>query len=212
MIAPIVPDGPEARQVAAAVVARGGVVAIPTDTVYGLAAARDDEAAVERIIALKRRPAEKGIALLLAEAEQAATIGVLTAAAVCLARELWPGGLTLVVPIQGDTRLAAGVIGERRTIGLRVPDHPCPRALAAVVGPIAATSANISGRPEAVDVTAIAELFGQELDLIVDGGSVFGGRPSTVVECTAETTRIVRQGAIAADRIEAILRTAGVGR
>jgi tRNA threonylcarbamoyl adenosine modification protein (Sua5/YciO/YrdC/YwlC family) len=187
-------------------------VAIPTDTVYGLAAARDDEAAIERIITLKRRPADKGIALLLADAQQAAVVGTLTEAAVWLARELWPGGLTLVVPIRGDARLAAGLVGDRGTIGLRVPDHPCPRHLAAVLGPVAATSANISGRPEAVDPSAIAELFGAGIDLIVDGGPAIGGRASTVVDCSVATPRVVRQGAVAADRIEAILRAAGVGR
>ena len=212
MTAPIVTDGPSARDAAAEVVARGGIVAIPTDTVYGLATARDDDAAVDRVIALKRRPTEKGIALLLADPGQAHLVGRLTREAAVLARELWPGGLTLVVPARNDVRLAAGAIGATGTVGLRVPDHPCPRRIAAVVGPLAATSANISGQPEAVDAATIADLFGAGLDLILDGGPARVGRPSTVVDCSGDVPRIVRPGAIPADRIEAVLRSAGVGR
>ena len=212
MTAPIVLDGPAAREAAAAVVSSGGLVAIPTDTVYGLAARRDDDRAIERLIALKGRPTDKGIALLLADPEQAAEVGHLTSVAESLARALWPGGLTLVVPARRDVRLAAAVIGAGGTVGVRVPDHPCPRRVAAVVGPIATTSANISGEPEAGDAAAITELFGEALDLIVDGGPVPGGRASTVVDCSTDVPRIAREGAIPAERIEAALRAAGVGR
>jgi L-threonylcarbamoyladenylate synthase len=212
MTVPIAPDGPAGREEAAAVARRGGVIAIPTDTVYGLAAARDDRAAVERLVAMKGRALEKGIAVLLVDAEQASDIALLTPLAEILGQALWPGALTLVVPARRDADVVDAIAGPDRTIGLRVPDHPCPRRIAELIGPFPATSANVTGQSEANDAPTIVRLFGDAVDLVLDGGPSTDPTPSTVVDCTTPQPRILRVGAIDERRIEGVLRQAGVGR
>ena len=131
-------------------------------------------------------------------------------AASALAAACWPGGLTVVVPQRPDVPLPAVLTGGAPTIGLRVPDHDAPRALAAAVGPLPVTSANVSGLPEARDATEILEQLGDAVDLILDGGPAHGGPASTVVDCTGERPRALRAGAIPLERIIAILDEAGV--
>jgi L-threonylcarbamoyladenylate synthase len=219
------PDGLAGRDEAARALAAGGIVAFPTDTVYGIAVALDTPGGIERLFAAKRRPPDRAIALLLADADQAAQIGELNSAAMALARAFWPGGLTLVVPRRADRALPAALTGGGQevdrpsarlaTIGLRVPDHDAPRALASAVGPLPTTSANRSGEPEARDADELEAQLGDVLDLIVDGGPARGGPPSTVVDATGDKVRILREGAITSDAIEACLTSAhlpGVGR
>jgi L-threonylcarbamoyladenylate synthase len=207
----IVPDDPAGRTAAVEALRAGGVVALPTDTVYGICVALATAGGVERLFDVKRRPPDKGIMLLLQDATQAAEIGVMTPGALALAAACWPGGLTVVVPQRPDRPLPTALTGGTATIGLRVPDHPAPRALAAAVGPIPTTSANVSGIPEARDADQIREQLGDVIELILDGGPAHGGPASTVVDCTGETPRILRVGAIAPDRVAAILDAAGVG-
>ena len=205
-------DGAAGRDEAIHVLRGGGVVAIPTDTVYGIAVALGTPGGIERLFAAKQRPPDKAIALLLADWEQAAAIGEMTPAASALARAFWPGGLTLVVPRRVDVPLPAALSGGElapgaiATVGLRVPDHAAPRALARALGPLPATSANRSGEPELVDADAIEAELGAAIDLILDGGPAAGGPASTVVDCTGPEPVIRRSGAIPADRIEAALR------
>lgn len=207
-----VPDDEAGRREAIRILRDGGVVAVPTDTVYGIAVALDTPGGIERLFAAKQRPPDKAIALLLAGAEQAEAIGELTGAATALARAFWPGGLTLVVPRREDVPLPAALTGGALapgaipTVGLRVPDHDAPRALARSLGPLPTTSANRSGEPELPDADAIEAAFGDALDLILDGGSAPGGPASTVVDCIGAEPVIRRAGAIAAERIEAVLR------
>jgi len=189
---------------------QGGVMALPTDTVYGIAVALQTVGGVERLFHVKRRPPDKAIMLLLADAAQAPTIGVMTPAATALGAALWPGGLTVIVPQRPDIALPDALTGGAPTIGLRVPDHATPRALAAAVGPLPTTSANRSGQPEAGGAAAIAGQIGDDIDLILDGGPAHGGPASTVVDCTAERPRILRSGAIPSARIAAILDAAGI--
>jgi L-threonylcarbamoyladenylate synthase len=148
--------------------------------------------------------------LLLDAAAQAAAIGVMGPAALALAAACWPGGLTVVVPQRPDVPLPPALTGGTPTIGLRVPDHDAPRALAAAIGPLPTTSANVSGLPEARDAAEILIQLGDGVDLILDGGPARGGPPSTVVDCTAERPVILREGAIPAARIVAILDGAGI--
>ncbi len=189
----------------------GGVVAIPTDTVYGIAVALQTPGGIERLFAAKSRPPDKAIALLLADAAQAAEIGQMTVGARALANAFWPGGLTLVVPRRTDRPLPAALTGGEfapgaiPTVGLRVPAHDAPRALARKLGPLPTTSANRSGEPEARDAAEIEALLGGALDLILDGGPSTGGPASTVVDCTGETPVILRPGVIPAAAIEAVL-------
>jgi L-threonylcarbamoyladenylate synthase len=206
----IVPDDDTGRAEAVEALRKGGLVALPTDTVYGIAVALDVPGGIDRLFAAKRRPPDKAIMLLLADVAQAGEIGQMAAAATALATACWPGGLTLVVPQRTGVALPTELTGGARTIGLRVPDHAAPRALAAGVGPLPTTSANISGLPEARTAAAILEQLGEAVDLVLDGGEAHGGPASTVVDCTAEQAHILRVGAISPERIAAILDSAGV--
>ncbi len=209
-------DGPDARAEAVHVLEAGGLVAVPTDTVYGIAVALSTPGGIERLFAAKSRPPDKAIALLLADAEQAAEIGEITAAAAALAKAFWPGGLTLVVPRRTDRELPAALTGGELapgaipTVGLRVPGHDAPRALARALGPLPTTSANRSGEPEARDAAEIEALLGDAIDLILDGGAAAGGPASTVVDCTGLTPEIRRAGAIDVAEISRILESAGL--
>jgi tRNA A37 threonylcarbamoyladenosine synthetase subunit TsaC/SUA5/YrdC len=132
MTARVVGDDQAGRAVAIEVLRDGGVVALPTDTVYGIGVALETPGGIERLFAAKRRPPDKGIMLLLDVAAQAAAIGVMTPAAAALAAACWPGGLTIVVPRRPEVSLPAALTGGAPTIGLRVPDHDAPRSLAAL--------------------------------------------------------------------------------
>ena len=211
-----VADGPDGRAQAVETLRAGGVVAIPTDTVYGIGVALDTPGGIERLFAAKNRPPDKAIALLLASGEQAPEIGELGDAGRALAAAFWPGGLTLVVPRRTDRPLPAALTGGELapgaipTVGLRVPDHDAPRALAAALGPLPTTSANRSGEPEARDADEIERLLGEGVDLILDGGPARGGPASTVVDVTGAEPRILRPGAIEAGEIARCLTSAGL--
>jgi L-threonylcarbamoyladenylate synthase len=206
----VVPDDAAGRAAAIQVLRDGGVVALPTDTVYGICVALDTPDGVERLFRVKRRPADKGIVLLLDGLDQATEIGVMTPSAVALAGACWPGGLTVVVPLRPDVSLPAALTSGAATIGLRVPDHQAPRALARAVGALPTTSANVSGLPEAPDAEAILAQLGDSIDLVLDGGSAHGGPASTVVDCTGALPDVLRSGAVRLTRIIEILDAGGV--
>jgi tRNA threonylcarbamoyl adenosine modification protein (Sua5/YciO/YrdC/YwlC family) len=170
--------------------------------VYGVAAL-PTAAALERLIAAKERSPEKGIQLLIDSVGQVAGLVELNSGAERLAAAFWPGGLTIVLRRRADARLPAALGGGRPTIGLRLPDHEIPRALARRIGPIAASSANISGEPDATTAQRVLESLGAAVALIIDDGPVRGGTPSTVVDCShpAEPPRVLREGAISSARI-----------
>ena len=210
MTARVVTDDAAGREVAASVLRGGGVVALPTDTVYGIGVALGTPGGIERLFAAKRRPPDKGVMLLLADASQAGTIGLMTPAATALAAACWPGGLTVVVPRRPDVALPDVLTGGAPTIGLRVPDHEAPRTLARSVGPLPVTSANVSGVPEATDASEILAQLGESVDLILDGGPAHGGPASTVVDCTGDLPVVLRAGAIPVARVVALLDAAGV--
>ena len=135
---------------------------------------------------------------------------MVTPAAVALGAGCWPGGLTIVLGRRPDDGLPDVLTGGSPTIGLRVPDHDAPRALARAVGPLPTTSANISGLPEARDAAEIVGQLGDAVDLVLDGGPAHGGPASTVVDCSDGPPRILREGAIPATRIAALLTEAGI--
>jgi L-threonylcarbamoyladenylate synthase len=207
---PIRPDGAAARAEAVELLRAGRIVAIPTDTVYGIAADMALPDAIERLFAAKRRPPEKAVAVLLADAEQAWSLGVPSPAARALAGAFWPGGLTLVLPVRPGVVLPDVLAAGAPTIGVRVPDHEAPRAIARVLGPLPTTSANVSGQPDANDAQEIAERLGGAVALVLDGGPVHGGPASTVVDCTVEPPVIRREGAIPATDVSKVLATAGL--
>ena len=210
MIAEVVRDDEAGRAAAVRILRAGGIVALPTDTVYGIAVDLAAGGGIERLFEVKHRPADRAIILLLADASQAGGLAEWPPAAAVLGAAFWPGGLTLVLPQRPDVTLPAALTGGRPTIGLRVPDHPSPRALAAGVGPLPVTSANVSGLPEARTAAEILAQLGDALDLILDGGPSAGGPASTVVDCTGSVPRILRRGAIAADAVAACLRSASL--
>ena len=204
------PDDAVGRARAIEVLQAGGIVALPTDTVYGVAVALSTSGGVERLFHVKQRPPDKGIMLLLDDAGQAGSIGEMGPAATALATACWPGGLTVVVPRRPDVTLPAALTGGAPTIGLRVPDHDAPRALARGVGPLPTTSANVSGLPEARTAEEILAQLGDAIDLILDGGVAHGGPASTVVDCTGPAPTVLRVGAVPLEVAAAILDAAGV--
>jgi L-threonylcarbamoyladenylate synthase len=210
LTARVVPDDAAGREAAIGVLRAGGVVALPTDTVYGIAVALETPGGIERLFQVKQRPPDKGIMLLLDDAAQAATIGVMGTAAAALADAFWPGGLAVIVPRRPEVPLPAALTGGAPTIGLRVPDHDAPRALARGVGPLPTTSANVSGLPEARDAAGILDQLGDGVDLILDGGPAHGGPASTVVDCTGARPVILREGAIPTSQLARVLDSVGV--
>lgn len=210
MTARVVADDDAGRALAIEALRGGGIVAIPTDTVYGLGIALSTPGGIERLFAVKRRPPEKGIALLLADAAQAAELSVETPTSGALAAAFWPGGLTLVLEQRAGVALPEALTGGASTIGVRVPDHPSPRALARALGPLPVSSANVSGEPEAATAAEILALLGDELDLVLDGGPARGGAPSTVVDASTDRPRILRAGAITRQRLAEALMSAGL--
>ncbi len=184
---------------AAAILRAGGVVAFPTDTVYGLAADPREDAAVERIFVLKGRRQGIAVPLVAADMSQAQAAGVFHAQAARLAAAFWPGPLSIVVPASG--LLTAAGLGADGTIAIRVPAHDVACALASAFGfCVTATSANRSGTPPAQSAAeAAAEL--PDVDLVLDGGPSPGGAPSTIVGFDASGPVLVRAGAVPWDRV-----------
>lgn len=181
----------------------GGVVAIPTDTLYGLAACAFDETAVAKVFELKGRPAGMALPLLLADAADAHKCAVdLLPAFERLAARFWPGALTLVA--RKSDAVPYAVTAGMDTVGLRVPDHPLARSVARLLGaPITGTSANRSGMPGLTTAQAVRDEFGDAIGYVLDGGDAPGGVASTVLDLSGDTPRILRQGAIGRDAIEA---------
>lgn len=177
---------------AAAAISQGRVVGVPTDTVYGLAAHPGIESAVAELFELKGRPAHKPIGLLASDAEAAGSVARLEGLARELAETHWPGPLTLVVR---PAIVLAEWVGDAqaRTVGIRVPDHEVCRLLLAATGPLAVTSANASGRAEALDEGEARQVFGDGVAFYVEGRSP-GGTPSTVVDVTGARPVVLRQG------------------
>lgn len=204
------PDDEATRTTAIERLRAGEIVALPTDTVYGIAADLALPDAIERLFAAKRRPPDRAVAVLLADTGQATALGELGPAARALAERFWPGGLTLVLRVRAGVRLPRVLAAGSPTIGVRVPDHPCPRALAAALGPLPTTSANLSGRPDARDAAEVAARLGDAVALVIDGGPIRGGPASTVVDCTGDVPLIRRPGAVEPAAIADVLDAAGV--
>ena len=206
----ILPDGDAARAEAVDLLRTGRIVAVPTDTVYGIAADMALPDAIERLFAAKQRPPEKAVAVLLADVDQAWALGVETPAARALGERFWPGGLTLVLPVRPGVVLPRVLAGGHPKVGIRVPDHDAPRALARALGPLPTTSANVSGMPDLRDAAEIAARLGDAVALVLDGGPISGGPASTVVDCTLEWPSILREGAIPVEAVVEALESAGL--
>jgi L-threonylcarbamoyladenylate synthase len=204
------PDAPQrdAIQEAAKWIVNGGLVAVPTDTLYGLAADPFSAAAIARVFAVKGRDAERALPLIAADAAQVVEhLGRLSDRDRLLAERFWPGPLTLLVP--APAALTRQVTGGTGKVGVRVPANAVARAICAEAGrPITATSANVSGEPATADPDQVEQALGDRLDLLIDTGRTEGGAPSTIVDVTGAAPVLVRTGAISWDDIQAWLHTA----
>ena len=172
----------------------GQVVAIPTDTVYGLAVDPFRTGAADRLFALKRRPRHVDLPVLVTGDEQAMSLvhAVPPVAGRLMAR-FWPGALTLVLPRRPG--LGADLGTDEATIGLRCPAHPVPLALCEAAGPLATTSANLHGQPTLTTAADVAATFGGAVPLVLDAGPCRGA-PSTVVDCTGQEPKLLREGRV----------------
>ena len=196
-------SSPASLHLALEVLKRGGLVAFPTDTVYGVGALAFDGAAVESIYIAKDRPAEKAIPVLIGNADDLAKVSLdVPEIAMKLAARFWPGPLTLVVPKHPDLPEA---VSAAPTVGVRVPDHPVAQALLRAAGPMAVTSANLSGQLSPVTAQEVFAQLGGRIALILDGGKTPGGVPSTVVDCTGVEPQILRAGPIFQDELLSVL-------
>ena len=183
---------------------KGGIVAFPTDTVYGLGACANLHRAVERIYQVKKRPLNMALPLLLAHISQISEVAESVPPIVwLLARKFMPGALTIV--LHKSSSVLDIVTGGGMTVAVRVPAHPIPIALADGLGmPVVGTSANLSGKPSVLTAGEVYAQFGAKIDLIIDGGRCPGGRESTVVDVTGEKPVVLRQGAISWDELKQV--------
>lgn len=192
---------PKALADARRTIERGGVVAFPTETFYGLAVRYDDGDALKRLYELKRRRRDKPLPLIAGEMEALRPVALpLNAAGEELAQRFWPGPLTLLTA--AEEGLSDYLTGGTSKVAVRVPGESFALRLARFIGlPVTATSANISGRPPSDNPGGVVEYFGEGLDLLIDGGQTPGGRPSTIIDVTGEEVLMVREGAIPREEI-----------
>ena len=197
---------------AAEILARGGVLAIPTDTLYGLAADALNPDALDRVYAAKGRPADMPLPVLVSGWEQATRVAVVAPDSELVARRLaeayWPGSLTMVLPAAPDLpeRLTAG----RDTVAVRMPDHPVPLALAETLArPITGTSANRSGEPDITDPDELRRILTPRVDGIIVSGPKPAGGASTIVAVAAGGVTLLREGVLSYQRVLATLDTFG---
>lgn len=205
MSAPIVPiRHPEAVERAVAALQAGELVVIPTDTIYGIAAAPWNADAITRLYSAREREPEPALPLLMATAGLLTTLGHTTAEACRLARRFWPGPLALILPPGAGLPLET----KPARVVLRVPDLPALQPLLnALGGFLVVSSATRSGYPSSITAEEAAEQLGEAVALILDGGRCRLGIPSTGVDCTQSPPTISRHGAIPDEKILAALRT-----
>ncbi|MEW5745709.1 MAG: L-threonylcarbamoyladenylate synthase [Nitrospirota bacterium] len=204
-IVKLTPDtAQEAVSAALSVLERGGVIAYPTETFYALGAFYDRTSALERIIALKHRPHEKAMPLIIGRPDHLPLLTTrISAAAAALMACFWPGPLTLLFPARTDL---PGLIVSGGTVAARMPGESFALRLAqASPLPLTATSANVSGQPPASSAAMVRAAFGDRLDLIVDGSETKGVLPSTIVDASGTAIAIVRAGAVPPDAVHECL-------
>jgi len=186
---------------AADIIQKGGVIAFPTDTVYGIGVSAFDGKAIDKIYEVKGRPHIKAVPILLGDAVDLDQISLpLTPAVLRIISKFWPGALTLVLPASPGLPKN---LSPTPTVGARIPNLDQIRNLLRATGPLAATSANLSGEPSAQTAGEVLQQLDGRIDLILDGGTVQGGQASTVLDCSGGNLKILREGPIS---LESILR------
>jgi L-threonylcarbamoyladenylate synthase len=192
-------------QTALGILQIGGIVAFPTDTVYGLGALAFDNTTIESIYKAKNRSIEKAIPILIADVDDLDMVADgenLPIMVRIFASRFWPGPLTCIVPKKHTLPLA---ISATPTVAVRIPDHADARALLRAAGPMAVTSANISGQQSPSTAQEVYNQLDGRIPLILDGGKTKGGIPSTLVDCTGEKPMIIREGPITLTELLAVL-------
>ena len=194
---------------AALAVQRGQLVVFPTDTVYGVGADAFDPGSVRRLLAAKGRGRDMPPPVLVSAATtlDALAVGVPTYART-LVEELWPGPLTIVCRQQPSLQWDLG--DTRGTVAVRMPDHEVALQLLARTGPLAVSSANLTGRDAATDADQAEAMLGESVEVYLDGGPTAGNVPSTIVDCTGETGRVLRVGVIPLWRLNQVVEHLGV--
>ena len=185
------------------VLRQGGLVAFPTDTVYGVGVSAFDPAGIEQLFVVKGRDAGKAIAVLLGDSADLPRVTAgMNPLAERLAERFWPGPLTLVVPRHPGL---PSILSPQPTIGVRMPDHPVALELLRRAGPLATTSANLSGQASPVTAQEVLNQLGGRIGLVLDGGQTPGGVASTVADCTGPAPVILRQGPLSLEELLAVL-------
>jgi L-threonylcarbamoyladenylate synthase len=204
--AELAPAGPESIASAAQILRGRGLVAFPTETVYGLGADATSDEAVAGIYAAKGRPGFNPLIAHVPDLASAQIHGAFNEDAIALAEAFWPGPLTLVVPVQPDCKVSLLARAGLDTLALRAPDHAVAQALLrALGGPVAAPSANRSGRVSPTTAAHVLADLGERIDMIIDGGACEVGVESTIVSCLDGDVRLLRPGGISGEAIEAVL-------
>lgn len=190
---------PNAITSALEVLLSGGLVAFPTDTVYGVGSLAFHQKAIESIYVAKGRSIEKAIPVLIGDNEDLIKVAdEIPFFAMKLIDRYWPGPLTILVPKKPTLPEA---ISATSTVGVRVPDHEVARSLLRLTGPMAVTSANISGQANPTTAQQVLAQLGGRIAMIIDGGETPGGIPSTLVDCTGEVVQVLREGPIPAEEL-----------
>jgi len=196
-------DYPNALHHANDVLKHGGIVAFPTDTVYGLGALPRHRESIETLYLIKDRNREKAIAILMAHFSELHKVAENISPVVTrLAESFWPGPMTLIMPRHPSL---PEILSPTPTIGVRVPNHPVALGLLGMSGPLAVTSANLSGQENTCTADEVLRQIKGRFHLLIDGGETPGGIPSTVVDCTGEKPVILREGPITEEEIMAVL-------
>lgn len=197
-------DDPQSLDAAAEMIQSGGIIAFPTDTVYGLGGSAFDETAIEQLYQVKGRSQEKAIPILIADPSELSGITPTPGKMVLSLMEyFWPGALTLILPLLPGL---PSNLSQTETIGVRIPDHDLTRELLRQTGPLAASSANLSGQESALSAEEVLDNLGGKIKLILDGGLSPGGVASTVLDCTQAEPLLLRTGPVTLEEILGVMR------
>lgn len=201
---PLVPDNPNSRSIASILLREGGVIAYPTDTVYGLGASVFNYSSVSTLFVIKARSRDQAVPVLIASESQLAEVATnVSEEAWKLAKAFWPGKLTLVMKRHPD--LPSLITGGGDTVGVRLPDHPCPQALIQALGtPITGTSANRHNGQEPISAQEVQKQLGNRLSLILDGGPSPSNLPSSIIDTTQSPARVLRLGALSMAELQQV--------
>lgn len=196
-------ENPESISSALSLIRDGEIVAFPTDTVYGLGADPFQATGIIKLFEAKGRDSNKAIAILIGSIEQASLVtDHMPDMAIRLCEVFWPGMVTVIVPRKNTL---PELISNVDRIGIRMPNHPVALEMLRTYGPLATTSANLSGKPDAITAKDVFDQLANRVPLILDGGKCQGGVPSTVIDCSGSEPVILREGPVSIEQLFKVL-------